>query len=77
MACTIYTKIFVTKPTLTYFQPLGLHSPTLPPPPLPLNNVVLLQNVSDLLSIASRNISVHGKPTLKRGGGEGGDIKKL
>ena len=61
---TIIAKIVVTKPTLTYFQPIGSHSP-------PLNNVVSLENVSDLFSIASHNISVHGKLTLNRG--EGGD----
>ena len=43
---------------------------------LKLPNVVSLQNVSALFSIASHNISVHGKLTLNRGGrGEGGDIK--
>ena len=39
-------------------------------PPLPLYNVVSLQNVSDSFSIASHNISAHGKPILNRGGGD-------
>ena len=69
----MWAKIVVTKPILTYFQRLGPHLPTR----LPLNNVVSLQNVSDLFSIASdHNISCHGKPTLNRGGegrGEGGN----
>ena len=38
------------------------------------DNVVSLLNISDLFLIASHNISVHGKPTLDR---KGGDIKKL
>ena len=70
---TIIGKIVVTKPTLTYFQPLRSYSPPTPPT---LNNVLSLQNVSDLFSIASHNISVHVKPTLNReGGGEGRGIK--
>ena len=55
---TIIAKIVVTKPTLKYFQPLGSHSPPPPPPTSPLNNVVSLQNISDLFSIASHNISI-------------------
>ena len=47
--------------------------PTFASPPFPLNNVVSPQNVSDLVSIACHNISIHGKPTLNRGGE--GDIK--
>ena len=69
-ANTIIAKFVETKPTLTYFQPLGSHLP-------PLNNAVSVQNVGDLFLIASHNISVHGKPTLNREGKGRGRYKKL
>ena len=42
----------------------------------PRTTYAQMSNFINLFSIASHNISVHGKPTLNRGGGgEGRDIK--